>query len=174
MRYRHLNTAPDVRSQAAGPRRPGTDGPARTRTAPQPAHRLGSHIRTERAVTAQRRAWTARQQHRVRLLAGPTLTAGLSNHGHSPAPGPAPAQVSNRDAVSLRLGPPVTGRGRNGLRPPALGNWSLPRPDHGPGSTGNGSRQPAGGLPARARTPEPVTGRLGKGGLPQTVLRKQT
>ncbi len=63
MRNRHPNTTPDVRSQPAGPRPTGTDGPTRTRTASRPAYQLGCHTRTDPATQTQRRTWAAHQQH---------------------------------------------------------------------------------------------------------------
>ena len=79
VRYRHLNTTPDVRSQPAGPRLPGEDGPAGTWTMTQPVHRLGRHTWTELAVLAQGRTGVARQQHRARPQPGLTQTASPSD-----------------------------------------------------------------------------------------------
>ena len=150
MRNRHPNTTPDVRSRPAGPRPTGTDSPTRTRTASRPAYQLGCHTRTNPATQTQRRTWAARRQHRNQPQAGPARTASTRGHGHLSAPGQAPAGDSNHDAVSPRLGPPDTGRGRNGPRLPAHRRRTSPRPSHGPGNPGNGSRLPGHVKPTRS------------------------
>jgi hypothetical protein len=149
VRNRHPNTAPDVRSQPAGPRPTGTDGPTRTRTASRPAYRLGRHTRTNPATQTQRRTWAARRQHRNQPQAGQARTASTRGRGHLSAPGQAPAGDSNHDAVSPRLGPPDAGHGHSGLRLPPPGCRLSPRLGHGPGSTSNGSRRPGHGKPTR-------------------------
>ena len=149
MRHRHLNTALDVRSQAAGPRRPGTDGPARTRTAPQPAHRLGRQTRTELAVLAQGTTGVARQQHRARPQPGLTRTASLSDLSPTRIAGHGPR---SQQAQTGGAGPPALPATQS--RPQQhLQRWPAARP-----------RQPNSDWAL-----EPVTEQLGEGGPPKTI-----
>ena len=147
VKFRLLNTAPDVRSQPAGPRLPGRDGPAGTRTVTQPAHRPGRQAGTGPAASAQGMIGVARQQHRARPQPGLTWTAGLSD--------PSPTRSAGHGPRSQQT---QTG----GAGPPALpATKSRPR-QHLRRWPAAGPRQPR-----SDRAPEPVTNHSARAARPK-------